>query len=304
MSCESCGGGNKKCKCCHGGKCVNKGGKIIGKEFELKITKALATLELQHNKYLANLPIWYSYLVWTYTLGSQPVNRRLVGVPVSPKSSQDWTYQLFNNFMYGVENVGKTFKKYTKYFKDANLYKNLPDKQKEVISQDTLNLYTIDLQGVILGSPPTIGDIITYKASTPYDAKLVENNFPFTLKQTPFNSTTYDPWFDFNSFLGSNQDVCCLWQIHIPKGSHILAISHPFQAYLTEREVLLPVDSEFKVVGYRNVEMSYYENRDPPIRTQGDRPFIGELYRHDNWENRVIRQRNIRLLEAFYSPPY
>lgn len=284
---------------------MKKGGKILGKEYELKITPELATLERQHNKYLANLPIWYQYIVWVYTLGSQPVNRRLVprSGPVDKRMSQKWTYELFKNFIYGLKNIGKSFKKYYQFFKDPELYKNLQSNEKDIISEQTLVLYTSNLQSVILNSPRTIGDIKVYKASTPYDTKLLENNFPFTLIQTPFNSTTYDPWFDFNAFLGSNTDPCCLWEITIPKGVHVLAITHPFQAYLTEREVLLPYGSEFTVIGTKMVEMSFYVNRDAPIREQGEIPRIGELYRHDNWENRTVLTRPIRMLIAEYYPP-
>ena len=277
---------------------MERGGKIEG--YKLDITKALATLEARSNKYLANLPVWYQYIVWTYTLGSQAVNRRLVGIPLKPKGENEWTLRLFEFFDYGIENIGKNFKRFTKFFENPKLHSSLPiDKQNE-ISQVCLDSYTIDLQRTILGCPPTIGDIIVYKASTPYDVKLTENKFPYTLEQTPFNSTTYDPWFDFNAFLGSNQDTCCLWEILIPKGSRVLAIAHPFQAYLTEREVLLPFDSEFVVHGARQVPMSYYLDREAPIRTQGEKPRIGEVFRHDNWDNRPKSIKNMRMLEATF----
>jgi hypothetical protein len=67
----------------------------------------LATLEREHNKYLDNQPIWNQYIVCTYTLGSQPVNRRLVGLPVDSKFAHKWTFELFNNFTYGIQHVPK-----------------------------------------------------------------------------------------------------------------------------------------------------------------------------------------------------
>jgi|ERR1700761_1212537 len=277
---------------------MNKGGKIIGSE--LKVTKALATLERQHNKYLSNLPIFDQYTVWTYTLGSQPVNRRLVGMPVSPKSSQEWTYHLFGNFTYGLNNISRSFKKWKDFFKNPNIYQKLPDEIKNNIANQALILYTRNLQRIIKKAPVTTDDIIVYKASTPYDKKLVENNFPFTLEQTPFNSTTYDPWFDFNSFLASNLDKCCLWEIMIPKGSHVLAIAHQFQAYLTEREILLPYDSIFNVIGAEQVEMSYYDTKDEVIRTQNEPFNIGEVYRHDNWKYKPQSIKTMRLLKAIF----
>jgi signal peptidase I len=275
------------------------GGKIIGTE--LRITKALATLEREHNKYLANQPLWNQYVVWTYTLGSQPVNRRLVGFPVLPIFSQRWSYEFFNNFTYGLNEVGEMFKKYINLFANPNLYLKLTNQQKDEIAEDLLDLYSKNLQSIILNSPPTRGDIVVYKASTPYDEKLIKDNFPFTLEQTPFNSTSYDPWFDFGAFLGSNKDVCCLWEILIPKGSQVLAIAPSFQAYLIEREILLPYGSVFNVIGATNVGLSYWCTRETPTRVQNPPYYIGEVYRQDIWEQRELLERNVRLLIAIFS---
>lgn len=281
-------------------KVATKGGKIIGEEYKLNITKPLAILEQQHNKYLANLPVWDRYIVWTYTLGSQPINRRLVGAPVSQKVSRQWAFSFFSNFIYGEQNISPLFQKLNRFFVDPNLFNQIDNDKKDKVAELVLTLYTENLQSIILESPKTVGDITVYKASTPYDIKLLENNFPFKLEQSPFNSTTYDPWFDFNAFLGSNSDTCCLWQITIPKGSHVLAITPSYQAYLIEREILLPYDSTFTVIGTKDVLMSYYEDREAPIRAQNGTPYIGELYRHDNWENRTILERPIRMLLATF----
>jgi hypothetical protein len=155
-----------------------------------------------------------------------------------------------------------------------------------------------------LRAPKTKVDIIVYKTSTPYDTQLIGNKFPFVLYQPPFNSTTYVPWFDFNSFLGSSQDICCLWEILIPKGSNVLEIAHPFQAYLTEREILLPYGCSFEVLGYENVDMSYYGTRETPIKVQQQPYYIGEVYRHDGWEPRPIKQRTMRMLKSIYRSPF
>ena len=277
----------------------SQGGKILGKK--LNFTKFLSTLERQHNKYLANLPMWDQYIVWTYTLGSQPVNRRLLGAPVDPKFSQRWTFELFNNP--DVKYLSPLFEEWVEFFKDPKLYLSLSDDEKNNIAEQVLERYTLNLQSIIMHSPPTTGDIIVYKASTPYDNRLLENNFPVSLPQPPFNSTTYDPWFDFNAFLGSNQDTCCLWELTIPKGSRVLAIAHPFQAYLTEREILLPYGSVFEVTDATEVDMSYFTNREAPIRTQNPPFNIGEVYRHDNWEQRPIDQRRMRMLIARVQTP-
>lgn len=272
-----------------------KGGKILGKE--LNFTKALSTLENQHNRYLANLPFWDQYIVWTYTLGSQPVNRRLVGAPVDPKFSQKWTFEFFNNFTkYNTRAISPLFKKWDRFFKNPKLYWKLTDIERNSISEEVLKMYTMNLQSIILHSPPTTGNITVYKASTPYDNRLLENNFPISLPQPPFNSTSYDPLFDFNAFLGSNTDTCCLWELTIPKGSHVLAIAHPFQAYLTEREILLPYGSTFEVTSVQDVDMSYFRNKEAPIRVQNSPYSIGEVFRHDNWENRPIDLRRMRML--------
>lgn len=277
---------------------MNRGGKIIGKE--LKITPGLATLEREHNKYLANQPIWNQYVVWMYTLGSQPVNRRLTGIPTNEVMSQKWTFELFNNFKYGLDKIGYNFKKWIQYFKNPKLYVRLNATQKNIISNQTLNEYSKNLQSIILKAPITKSDIVVYKSSTPYDERLLQNNYPYEIKQSPFNSTTYDPWFDFNSFLGSSQDICCLWEIMIPRGSHVLAIAHPFQAYLTEREILLPYNSSFEVLGSQQVLMSYWGTREAPEKVQSSPYYIGEVYRHDNWDQKQLLQRNMKMLLAIF----
>jgi hypothetical protein len=279
-----------------------RAGKIEGTT--LQITPALATLERDQNKYLANLPIWGQFVVFTYTLGSQAVNRRLTGLPlIGPDTSrgrpgplaggenlgQKWTFELFQNFTYGLDNLGGYFKQWTRFFKNPSLYLKLDNQQREEIAEKALDLYSRDLQSIILKAPVTTEDIIVYKASTPYDERLLSNTFPFTIPQKPFNSTTYDPWFDFNAFLGSNKDSCCLWEILIPQGSHVLAITHPFQAYLTEREIILPIGSSFEVINAGEVVMSYWAQREAPIKTQKKPPYrIGELYRHDHMINGIL----------------
>jgi hypothetical protein len=276
-----------------------RGGKIIGTK--LIISRALAKLELQHTKYLSNLSIWDQYIVFVYTLGSQPVNRRLVGVPVTPKLANRWTFELFKNYQYGIKNIGRPFKKMAEYFINPNKFIYLSESLKNEITEEALELYTQNLQRIIMQAPVTSGNITVYKASTPYDEKLLQNSgFPFLLPQPPFNSTSFDPNFDFNAFLGSNSDTCCLWKITIPKGSHVLAIAHPFQAYLTEREVLLPIGSIFEVTGFKNVQLSYWNKREAPIKVQHSPYYIGEIYQHDNWESRSQSVRSVRMLNAIF----
>ena len=64
-----------------------------------------------------------------------------------------------------------------------------------------LDLYSKNLQKIILNVPVTTGDIIVYKASTPYDPQSLDDKFPFSLSQAPFNFKLLCPWFDFNAFL-------------------------------------------------------------------------------------------------------
>jgi len=278
---------------------MNRGGKIL--HTKLAITKPLATLEREHNKYIANLSIWDQYIVWTYTLGSQAVNRRLVGLPFDRRLSQKWAYELFSNFSYGLNEISTAFAEWRPLFENPSEYNRLPSSDKSRIADLLLDTYSKNLQTIILNAPVTKGNIVVYKASTPYDERLTGDQFPFTLPQAPFNSTTYDPWFDFNAFLGSSAATCCLWEISIPAGSHVLAIAHPYQAYLTEREILLPMGCSFNVLGYRYVTMSYYLTREEPIRTQQPPFEIGEVYRHDHWVRNDTNVRRIRMLIADYS---
>jgi hypothetical protein len=272
-------------------------------EITPNISPFLAFLELQDNKYIANLPLWDQYVIWTYTLGSQAVNRRLAGIPFSKDLSQKWAYDLFFNWRRYNAPIGYLFSSYRRLFVAPSAYMSLGDELRTSIADELLDKYSINLQHIIMGAPVTQGDITVYKASTPYDPRLEGNSFPFTLLQKPFNSTTYSPQFDFNAFLASNQATCCLWNILIPKGSHVMAITHPYQAYLTEREIILPIGCKLVVTGARQTDLSYHPIREAPERLQSNPPVIGEVFTHNPWEEREVRRRPVRLLLANYVNP-
>lgn len=254
----------------------------------LKLTEELSDLLRSHARYLSNLPIWDQYLVWRYTLGSGAITKKLVtGKP--DENDVGWTYYFFNSYNtdhYGSGNIGYPYQRYQRYFENPKSYLGLPKPKQDDIAKFIIRRYVEDLERIILNAPPTPGEITVFKASGPYPGLPIDTpsgklfNNGLNVYQKPFNSTTYDPEFNFYPFLGPNK--CCLHQIIIPACSRVLAITPPFHAYPHERELLLPFGSTFEITSIDKILV----NMIPPenqtyIKIQKSPYVIGEVYRID-----------------------
>ena len=276
----------------------------------LLMTPALSDLLRSHNRYQANLPLWDQYLIWRYTLGSGAVTRRLVGVS-SVENDILWTYYFFKSYNvkhYGLGAIGYPYQRYNNLFQNPKEYLKLSQDQKISIFREILEQYPKDLERLILNSPPTEEEIIVYKVSRPYpDLPLnqPEEAFKdgFEVYQKPFNSTTYDPQFNFLPFLG--EDPCCIYTITIPACSRILAISPILHAYPHEREILLPFGTTLEIKETFNVILNtiplenqrFIEVQRPPL-------VIGEVYRIDPEACSKIQARKIKMFIADILTPY
>jgi hypothetical protein len=292
---------------------LNKyGGSIAG--YKLKITPPLLELQHAHTRYLATLSIWKQYIVWRYTAGSGQVNMTLIGMP-NPNNMVYWVYTFFSLFssngIFGEPLIIEgPLTRWTQFFIDSKSYWNIPDPQVKInIAQEVILLYAQELQAIIMNAPVVQIPLTTYKTSSVYAPEmkpLMTQNLTsgeaevsaVRIPQKPFNSTSYDPEFDFNYFIASSGDAV-MWKLFLPQGTHCLFINPTYNAYPFEREILLPYGNVFEVYSVSDIQLDFVEKTELKIDRMQEMPFvIGEVYRPTPNVPHRIHHRKMRLLEA------
>ena len=254
-----------------------------GGTLKLKISPGLSSLLLSHNKYQSNLPIWEQYMIWRYTTGSGQLNKYLIGIADKEKKGF-WVYDLFllyNIDQYGIDNIGKPFQQWNRYFLNPRRYNQLSIDKQLKIADEVIETFAIELQRIILDAPVVLNEITVYKISESYSElpTSLNNKKNKLVKQTPFNSSTYDPEFNFAPFLSTESNI---FTIVIPPGSHILAISQYLHAYPHEHEILLPYGSIFDVQEIETAIIDYIPLNDQKLTRVQKYPYvIGQVYRVD-----------------------
>ena len=277
------------------------GGYGPGSIDQLNISVPLSQLILETNRYIAELSIWKQYLIWRYTIGSGSVNKELIGI-ADQESKVIWTYQFFkyyNQKVYGIDKVERPFQKYKGFFLNAKKYLALRDTDKIKIASEVIGDYIRKLQEIILKAPVTQGSITVYKVSSEYPELPSKNNFiPKEVFQKPFNSTSINPQFNFNTFIMEDAD-CCFFVINIPKGSHVLYIPPIYHAYPFENEVLLPFGSTFNIYGHIIEPFNYISNNDIRILKVQNEPYvIAEVYELDPRLQPNIKTKEMNIFQT------
>jgi hypothetical protein len=280
---------------------------LESKENKLLLYPPLLKLLMSHTKYLLSLSIWKQYIVWRYTVGSGQINMTLIGFP-NNENVVLWAYfflKYYNKKQYGIDNIEKPFIVYKKYFKTPTLL--LSDKNKLKISKEIIKKYTDQLQQIILNSPSTEDDILVYKASSRYpglpsDTQTLNEKKYVDVPQLPFNSTTYDPTFNFGLFI-TGTDTSVLFAINIPKGSKVLSVNPIFHAYPFEREIIFPHGVSFRVIDREKIKLSYISKDDIVLEKTQDPSkngsyLIGEVYKLPDVVKTTPKKGEITLFEA------
>lgn len=279
-------------------KSVAQGAGLIQPSFRL--TPALSSLLRDHTKYMAQLSVWDQYLVWRYTFGSGQINKTLIGN--SDEDALYWVYFFFlhyNTKVYGTTNIPAPYDSLFHYFLAPRSFLQAPiAKQKQVIPL-VIHSFIRDIQALIMAAPTVREPITVFKISTIYDPLLSDPSVHmFTLSQKPFNSTTYDPQFEFGYFLAQDQ-VCCLWEITVPVGSHVLAINPTYHAYPFEKEILIPHGALFKVTSRSKAPLEFVWKQDLKLETVQIPPLvIGEVYRPLPYYRPPVQTMDLPLLKA------
>lgn len=270
-----------------------------GSQTPLHITSALSNTLLDHTKYVANLNKWQQFLIWRYTLGSGALNATLVGVG-SDEQKVFWVYNFFSSYNYPLSILGAPFKMYKQYFTPAGaqlyLYK-VNEPTRLAIAKAIITKYIAQLEAIILNAPVVKEAFTVYKVSSKYpdlpDYTQFHNNDVNIVDQKPFNSTTYNPQFNFAPFTAP-ENTCCIHIIDVPKGSHLLMIPAEFHAYPHEMEALLPFGAAFDIQGINEEEFDYIPKENQKfIAVQDKRHLvIGQVFMVDpTSDNRVVRKQ-------------
>ena len=263
------------------------------------LSDSLQKLINLHNEYINSLNKWKQYLIWRYTMGSGQINKMLIGIN-DKESTIFWTYQFFLYYKnHDINIIDEPYKKYLKYFKSP---KSFLKKQDYQLALDVMEQFIIDIQFIIYDSPPVPEDVLVFKASTKYfDIPEQEKDKELNLEipQKPFNSTSYDPQYNYNNFM-SPDSSCCLWELKIPSGSQVLCISQLIHAYPDEMEILIPFGSYFILKNIKDICLSYYpKEKKPYIKIQSGNPYYHtNVWRQDPSLSPKILSKNVKLLQG------
>lgn len=283
----------------------HKGGYGPGGQDKLIITKSLSQLQRSHNKYITNLSVWKQYLVWRYTIGSGSINKELIGIP-NDTNKVVWVYQFFRYYNYDIKLIEGQFSKWKSFYgiRNASSYMKLADDEKIPIATKIIQLYIESLQKIILRSPPVEDNVTVFKVAAEYPQLPSKTNFePKQVLQLPFNSTSYDPQFDYELFMADNSD-CCFFVINIPKGSQVLCVPKLFHAYPFENEIMLPFGCTFDIFDHKNDILDYIPKQDVKLITVQKEPYmIGPVYELDPAMQVVLKTKPINIFLTNYINP-
>ncbi len=250
---------------------------------DVTFSRALNSSRLEHEKYQMNLGFWDKFIIWSYTLGSATVNRYLMD-KWDEEDVRIWAEGFLTTYQETADN-----KKH-----------NIPDEYKEFMTGsvnylDLLEMYIENLQRIIRKSPSLTGDIIVYKASTPYPGLEVGD-----VKQEPFNSTSYRVDINYSTFLPPG-GLCCMHKLVLRKGSRALILSPLLSAFPDESEIILPYGVTFRIrkITYMTLNVPNDADIEIKYKTVQERPYsLGPIYLYNyKVECDTVRKR-IELYES------
>lgn len=273
----------------------NQGGYGPNSNDKLILTKGLLDLMRSHTKYISELSLFEQYIIWRYTLGSGSVNKELIGIP-NETNKVFWTYLFFKNYNYSLNNLDYPYNNYTHYFHYPEDFLKENERTKLNISNIIINMFIGSLQTIIKNSPIVKEEFIVYKVSTYYpDLPKLEDFNEKYVKQLPFNSTTYNPEFDFSYFIG-DKDPCCFFKIIVTKGLHVLYVPKEYHAYSFEDEIILPYGITFSIYDHGIVKLNYVPKDKLKLDVIQRNPlYIGPVYENNKSNNRLIKSKNINI---------
>ena len=276
-------------------------------KLRLHLNAGLSDMLRSHSRYLGNLSLWKQYLVWRYTVGSGQVNMGLLGLGDQEKRYY-WVkqfFQFYNTRVYPLAAIELPFSQWDAYCQSPDTFR--ADTWNDDQLKFVIQAYANALQQIILQAPPLEREVVVFKASNPYPTLPREDPLqqPVDVLQVPFNSTSYDPQFNYGLFLAPDTEWA-LMRLVLPVGTRCLSIDPLYHAWPFEREVLLPHGCIFRFEQAQPIRLDFFPKEQ--IRfDQVQRPpelVIGEIYRlPTGWLPRQ-QQRFVHLLSgAVLNPP-
>ena len=274
--------------------------KEYGSDQKHFITSSVLALQLAHTKYISNLPLFYQYMIWRYTIGSGQVNAYLIFNKLqNPTNAVYWVYQFFDFYNYPISEIKSPFNRYSQFFQDPQSFMNHPNKLQ--IAEDVIRDYIGKLEELIAMAPKTEGTIQVYKVSSEYPglpSKTPTSFKPTVVEQMPFNSTTYDLSFNFAPFTAEESD-CCFYNITIPEGSSVLLIPPTFHAYPFENEILLPPGVAFDIQSRQDITLDYVPATNKLFEQIQKKPYhIGQVFEEISYGKAAIKKKKMNLFNT------
>jgi hypothetical protein len=155
--------------------------------------------------------------------------------------------KLFDKSLKYLHSLDVDTKEAIRYYTSNAGFENINNVLRGVKCGNKVNvLYTTNaiklLDIAFLNAPPLKHDIVLYRGIHLYN--YLHTNLNFIDKGYLSTSLDINIAHKFNHY---KKTKCCLFEIHIPKGTRILPLT-PFSHFTKEYEVLLPRNGEFQLV--------------------------------------------------------
>lgn len=277
----------------------------VGPGTDHKYVNDSLSLHMQNcTEYLYKLTKFQRYLVWRYTIGSQSVNMYMITGQFTENASF-WT-QLFFQFYFNTFgtrpiNIPLDWRPHITYLQNPQLYINLSPEIKLAIARNVIGLYETDLAYIIRQAPVVQGSgfrVMKVSSAFPGLPDSITGE-PIMINQTPFNSTSINPSFNFNMFLAENA-TCCLFDLWMGPGTHGLYIPRELHAYPFELEILLP-PTQFVINSIHNTSINALPKSSANIVQVVDKIQMGPVYELNGtnpYKTNSIRQVNIKTYDS------
>lgn len=303
----------------------------------------LIFLREEHMRYqLSELSHFHRYVIYKYTLQSWQVNEHLAGISSAKSVSAELTkankiifvrdfFYNYNHPVYGDKNIGNTFQAYKRYFRrpeeflpqqvsPPNVETYLDDRAVTAARQGlvypdfhatyqialkVMQTYIVMLEMIIRNAPRNAKSFRVYKGSTAYPGVPKDRPLPgpVNVSQPLFNSTSYDPSFNYGAFI-AEEDHWLLWSLEVPPNTPCLIISDLNHALPFEQEVLFPPGITFRVTASKLDDMRYIDKTEymqqgwRQVQENKHRPLVAPIFLLNTDYDPHFRAKRMHMLEA------
>ena len=178
------------------------------------------------------------------------------------------------------------------------------------VAKAVMEQYIQDFTAVVNGAPVAAAPFSAYKGSIPYPGVPKDQPLRHSVDvyQKPFNSTSYDPAFNYGAFI-AEEEHWLLWNLQAPAGTHCLALSDLCHILPFEHEIVFPPGSTFRITSSTITDMIYIRKEDwlnlgkpggglRQVQAVTDPPLLAPIYMLDMSYRPRLYQKKMHLLTA------